>query len=258
VANTYLGSPDIGLISLPDIVGHTAAIINAVDIPLIVDADTGFGNAVNVWHTVRSLERAGASAIQLEDQNSPKRCGHFADKSVLSMEEMVLKISAACAARQDEDTVIIARTDALAEHGVEAACNRANAYRAAGADILFVEGPRTEDEIAFIAREVEGPQILNLVEGGRTPIISPQTIEELGFAIALYANLTLLAAIESMTSVLNHLQIRADPAQRPKIATWEQRQNIVRKPFFDALGSRYSTSTNTRTQNTNSEPAHSH
>lgn len=140
LTNTYLGLPDIGLISLPEVVANTAAVADAVDLPLVVDADTGFGNAIAVARTVRVLERAGAAGLQLEDQVAPKRCGHFDGQEVISAAEMVQKIHAAVDARSDENTVIIARTDARANHGLDAALDRAAAYAAAGADVLFIEG----------------------------------------------------------------------------------------------------------------------
>lgn len=239
LANSFLGVPDIGLLSLPEIVAHVAAIREAVDLPLIVDADTGFGNAVNVWHTVRSLERAGANAIQIEDQTFPKRCGHFDGKGVIPRQEMVQKIHAALDARQDRDLMIIARTDARAVEGIEAACERARAYHQAGADMIFVEGPRSEAEIARIAAAIGAPQILNVVEGGVTPSLPPGRIQELGFAVALYANLALLAAIRGMQDTLRHLRAGGDPATRPPLATWAERQHLVRKPLFDQLETKF-------------------
>jgi 2-methylisocitrate lyase-like PEP mutase family enzyme len=239
VANTFLGVPDIGLLSLPEMVAHVTAIREAVRLPLIVDADTGFGNAVNVWHTVRSLERAGANAIQLEDQTFPKRCGHFEGKSVIAAEEMVQKLRAAIDARRDPDLLIIARTDALAVEGVEAACARACAYREAGADVIFVEGPRTVDEIERVAAEVAAPRLLNIVEGGVTPALPHARLQELGFAIVLYANLALLAGLRAMRDVLQHLHAGGDPATRPPVAAWTERQEMARKPAFDELGRRF-------------------
>jgi 2-methylisocitrate lyase-like PEP mutase family enzyme len=239
IANTFLGVPDIGLLSLPEIAAHVAAMREAVDLPLIVDADTGFGNAVNVWHTVRTLERAGADALQIEDQTFPKRCGHFEGKDVIDAAEMVEKVRAALDARRDPDLVIIARTDAAAVEGIDAACTRANAYRAAGADIVFVEGPRSQGEIEFVAATVAGPKLLNIVEGGVTPQVPHARLQELGFAIALYANLALLAGIQAVRDVLRHLRDDGDPATRPPVAGWSERQDLVRKPTFDALGRRF-------------------
>jgi 2-methylisocitrate lyase-like PEP mutase family enzyme len=239
VANSFLGAPDIGLVSLAELVSHVSAIREAVELPLVVDADTGFGNAVNAWHAVRALERAGADAVQLEDQTFPKRCGHFAGKSVIGRGEMEQKIRAVVDARRNPDFVIIARTDAREVEGIEAACERANSYREAGADVLFVEGPRSADEIERIASTVAGPKLLNLVEGGVTPHLPQEHLQKLGFSIVLYANLALLGAIHGMQDALRHLRDGAGPETRPPIATWDERQALVRKPQFDALERRY-------------------
>jgi 2-methylisocitrate lyase-like PEP mutase family enzyme len=240
LTNTLLGSPDIGLLSLPELVSQVIAIRNAVDIPIVVDADTGFGNAVNVWNAVRLLESAGGNAVQLEDQTFPKRCGHFSGTEVIDCDEMVQKVRAAVEARSTTEFLIIARTDARASHGLDEACKRANAYRDAGADVAFVEGPRTEEEIIQIAETVDGPKILNLVEGGLTPPIALQRIEELGFAIALYANLALLASIRAEYEILTWLRGPAFDKDRPNIATGFERQRLVRKASFDALAERFS------------------
>jgi 2-methylisocitrate lyase-like PEP mutase family enzyme len=239
IANTYLGMPDIGLLSLTELSAHVAAMRNVVDSPLIVDADTGFGDAVNTWHTVRVLERAGASAVQIEDQTFPKRCGHFAGKSTIPSEEMVEKVRAAVDARTDPNLLIVARTDARAEQGLAEACRRARAYCDAGADVTFVEAPQSEEEIAIIAAEVPGPKVLNIVAGGRTPQLHPDRIAELGFAIALYANLPLVVSMHAVRELLGVLR-SGDPGAAPPSVTWEERQAAVRKPFFDELGDRYS------------------
>jgi 2-methylisocitrate lyase-like PEP mutase family enzyme len=238
IANLFLGVPDIGLTSLPEVAAHVAAIRDACSIPLIVDADTGFGNVVNTWRTVRTLERAGADAIQLEDQDYPKRCGHFAGKSVISAAEMVDKIQAAREARADPRLLIIARTDARAEHGLGEACRRALAYHEAGADILFVEAPETVGEVELIARELPGPLVHNVVEGGVTPEVPLPRLAELGYSIALFANLSLLAGIWATRDVLAFLR-RGWEGPRPHLATWTERQNLVRKPWFDAFADRF-------------------
>lgn len=238
VANTYLGVPDIGLLTLTELLGHVSAIRDAVGVPLIVDADTGFGNPINVRRTVTELERAGANAIQLEDQTFPKRCGHFAGKDVVRPEEMAVKIRAAADARRDPDTVIIARTDARAVHGLADAIQRATAYREAGADVLFVEAPRSEDELAEVAAAVGGPQVVNLVQGGLTPILPADRLEELGFAIALHANLPLLAGVHGMQTALAALRATGRPDDAG-LATWDERQRLVRKGEYEELEARY-------------------
>jgi 2-methylisocitrate lyase-like PEP mutase family enzyme len=238
IANTYLGVPDIGLTTVTQVADHVAAIRDAITLPLIVDADTGFGNAVSTWHTVRVLERAGADAIQLEDQTFPKRCGHFAGKDVVSISEMIDKISAAREARTDPDLLIIARTDARAGYGFEEACRRANAYRDAGADVLFVEAPQTLDEVERITTEVPGLHVHNAVEGGVTPSVPVERLEKLGYSIVLFANIALLASIRATRNTLSHLRA-GSVEDRPPIATWDERQQLIRKPWFDALSDRH-------------------
>jgi 2-methylisocitrate lyase-like PEP mutase family enzyme len=238
IANTFLGAPDIGLTTLTQVADHVAAIREATRLPLVVDADTGFGNAVSTWQTVRVLERAGADAIQLEDQTFPKRCGHFAGKDVVSLAEMADKISAAREARTDPDLLIIARTDARAGYGFEEACRRANAYRDAGADVLFVEAPQTLDEVERITTEIPGLHVHNAVEGGVTPNVSLDRLEELGYSMALFANIALLASIRATRNTLRHLHAGSG-GERPPVATWDERQRLVRKPWFDALSDRH-------------------
>src|ERR1700737_892265 len=159
ITNMFLGAPDIGILSLPELAQHTAATRDAVSLPLIVDADTGFGNAINVGHTVRALERAGANAIQLEDQVMPKRCGHFSGKAVISTDEMTEKVKAAVDARSTEDLLILARTDVLASQGVAAAIERAQRYVEAGADITFIEAPQSIGGLRAIATGAHAPQV---------------------------------------------------------------------------------------------------
>lgn len=240
VTNTYLGMPDLGLMSVSELVGHVGAMADAVSIPLVVDADTGFGSALNVQRTVRQLERAGASAIQLEDQVSPKKCGHFAGKDVVSKQEMVGKIKAAVDARLDEDLLIIARTDALATEGLQEACDRAAAYSEAGADILFVEAPQTREQMAHIVRTVPGIHMANMVEGGMTPLTPRDTLGELGFSIALYANAAMRGAVAGMRQVMDHLMTHGDTVEAADLMiSWADRQGLVRKPEFDELDRRY-------------------
>lgn len=238
VANTYLGVPDIGLLTYSELVSHVSVMREAVETPLIVDADTGFGNPVNVARTVRGLERAGASAIQLEDQTFPKRCGHFAGKDVVSKAEMVAKVRAAVDARDSAETLIIARTDAREVHGLDDACARAAAYREAGADVVFVEAPRSEAELETIASEVDGPQVVNIVLGGVTPMLPERRLAELGFAIALHANLPLLAGLHGMQQVLRLLRAGESLDGAP-IATWAERQRLARRAEFAELEQKY-------------------
>lgn len=240
IANTFLGAPDIGLVTLSEVAEHVAAITEAVRLPVVVDADTGFGNAVGVRRAVRLLEGAGAAAIQIEDQVSPKRCGHFEGKSVVATAEMVQKVRAATEARRDPDTVIIARTDAAATHGLDAAIERANAYVRAGADVTFVEAPVSTADTLRIPRLVPAPQLVNLVHGGLTPTMP---LDQLGdFAIVLFANAALQGAVQGMQKVLGELHRTGSLAgAQDDLASWSERQRIVRKPEFDELDLRYAT-----------------
>ena len=240
VTNTFLGMPDIGLLTVTELADHVAAMRDAVSLPLIVDADTGFGNAVNVGRTVRTLERAGASAIQLEDQDFPKRCGHFSGKSVIPTAEMVQKIRAAADARVDRDFVIVTRTDAIAVNGFEDAMARANAFIEAGADMTFVEAPRTPEQIAAIPK-LAVPQLLNIVAGGLTPMLPRAELETMGYALVLYANAALQAAVAGMQTVLGHLKAEGSlDGVSDKLAGFAERQRLVNKPHFDALEKKYS------------------
>ena len=188
VAYTRLGRPDIGLTSVSEMADTMALIRDRTALPVIIDADTGFGNALNAQRTMRLYERAGASALQVEDQTYPKRCGHLADKSLISAAEMAGKIAAMADARASDATLIIARTDAIAVEGFDAAMGRAEAYVAAGADVLFIEAPRTGDELAQVARTFRGsvPLLANMVEGGHTPITSATDLQALGFDIVIF------------------------------------------------------------------------
>lgn len=240
VTNTYLGMPDHGLLTLDEVCGHVDAICDAVDLPVVVDADTGFGNALNVQRTVRRLERAGAAGIQIEDQFSPKKCGHFSGKEVVSVGEMVGKVHAAVDARRDDDLVIVARTDARAAEGIEAACERAAAYQEAGADVIFVEAPESAEEMCYVTTQVPGLHVANMVEGGRTPLLPRETLGELGFAVVLYANATMRGAVVGMREVLAHLAEHGDTRGAGHLMiSWEDRQALVRKPEFDRLEERY-------------------
>ena len=188
IAYTRFGRSDIGLVSVSEVHDTLAAITDRIDIPVIVDADTGFGNALNVQRTVRQFERVGASAIQLEDQSFPKRCGHLSGKTLVSKNEMVGKIKAALDTRKNENTLIVARTDARAVEGLDAALNRAAAYRDAGADILFIEAPQSLEEMKNITTTFgdELPLLANMVEGGKTPISSANELEDIGYHLAIF------------------------------------------------------------------------
>jgi 2-methylisocitrate lyase-like PEP mutase family enzyme len=240
LTNSLWGLPDLGFISLTELAQHTAAIREAVNLPLIVDADTGFGNAVNVRHCVRVLERSGADAIQIEDQIMPKKCGHFANKSVIPVDEMVGKIKAAVDARVSEEFVIIARTDALAVEGFEAAIERAQRYIEAGADVTFVEAPENIDLMRDIPQRLSVPQVVNVVVGGKTPVLSQKELAAMGFGLVLYANVALQGAIAGMQQALAHLKHDGRVEEtNAHVATFAERQRLVKKSFYDELDNKY-------------------
>jgi 2,3-dimethylmalate lyase len=208
-AASQLGRPDVGLLSLPEMVDNAHRIAAAVDIPVIADADTGYGNAINVIRTVREFEAAGVAAIHLEDQLMPKKCGHMEGKHVIAATEMAAKVAAAVAARRSPEFLIIARTDARAVEGLGPALDRARLYRQAGADVLFVEAPRSAQEIEAIARSFpDVPLLFNYAEGGKTPPVTHQYLRELGFRLVIFPISTVLAATAAMRSVL--AQIKRD------------------------------------------------
>jgi 2-methylisocitrate lyase-like PEP mutase family enzyme len=245
LTNMHLGLPDLGFMDLSQLVDHTMAIRNVVSLPIIVDADTGFGNALNVGHTVTMLERAGASAVQLEDQVMPKRCGHFSGHELVPAAEMVNKVKAAVDARCD-GVLLIARTDARAVEGFDAAIDRAGRYIEAGADMTFVEAPQTLEEIRKIPKLLGVPQILNMVVGGKTPITDRAAAEEMGFSFVLYANVALQGAIAGMQTALTALREHGSVNEaHGTIATFVERQRLVDKPAFDALERRYATTPST-------------
>jgi 2-methylisocitrate lyase-like PEP mutase family enzyme len=241
LTNSLWGMPDLGFISLPELAQHTVAIREAVNLPIIVDADTGFGNALNVWHCVRVLEQAGADAIQIEDQIMPKKCGHFANKSVIPVDEMVGKIKAAVDGRICENLVIIARTDALSVEGFESAIERAQRYSEAGADVTFVEAPENIDLMRNIPQRLSVPQVVNVVVGGKTPVVAQKDLAAMGFGLVLYANVALQGAIAGMQQALAHLKNngRIDETNA-QVASFTERQRLVKKPLFDELENKYS------------------
>jgi len=228
VTNRYLGVPDLGLITLSELADHVEAIRDAVDIPIVVDADTGFGGPLNVRRTVQVLERRGANAIQLEDQVFPKRCGHFAGKETIAAAEMVAKLQAALDARGDDSLLIVARTDARQEFGLEEALERAESYREAGADVIFVEAPVSEAQIETIARRLPFPKLLNMFEGGKTPLVPLARLHALGYRIVIIPSDLQRAAIRAMQDVL--VAITRDGNSRAvadRMASFTEREAIV-------------------------------
>jgi 2-methylisocitrate lyase-like PEP mutase family enzyme len=241
LTNQFYGIPDLGFISLNDVASHTAAIRDVIQLPLIVDIDVGFGNAVNVHHTIKVLERSGANAVQIEDQAMPKRCGHFAGKSIISKDEMCGKIKAAVDARVHDDFLIIARTDARSINGLQDALDRAQAYAQAGADMTFIEAPESAEEMKIITSQTYCPQLINMVIGGKTPSLSQQELAQMGFGIVLYANAALQGAVHGMNQALNHLKKTGELKEDPNlVASFAQRQSVVKKEDFDALEKKFS------------------
>jgi carboxyvinyl-carboxyphosphonate phosphorylmutase len=210
---SLLGRPDVGLLSFGEMVDHARRLVQAVGVPVIADADDGYGNPLNVLRTVREYEAAGVAALHLEDQVSPKRCGHLEGKDVIPAGEMVEKVRAAVEARTSDELVIIARTDARAVEGLDAALERARLYREAGADVLFVEAPESEDEVAAVAQAFpDTPLLFNAIEGGRTPLLELDRLHELGFRLILWPLTALFAAAQAVQEALARLHAQGAPA----------------------------------------------
>jgi 2-methylisocitrate lyase-like PEP mutase family enzyme len=203
---SMLGLPDAGLATYADMVGRAEMICSVIETPLIADADTGYGGLLNVQRTVRGYEAAGVAAIQIEDQEMPKKCGHTPGRRVVPAEDMVLKIKVAADARRDPATMIVARTDARTAHGLDEALRRARLYEQAGADVIFVESPESEDELEKIGREIEKPLLANMVEFGKTPRVEAAKLKEWGFDVAIYPGLGFSVAAEAMRQAWEFLQ----------------------------------------------------
>jgi carboxyvinyl-carboxyphosphonate phosphorylmutase len=237
---SLLGRPDVGLLSGSEMVDNARRIVAAVDVPVIADADTGYGNALNVLRTVQLYEQAGVAGIQLEDQVMPKKCGHMSGKALIGAEEMVGKIRAAVEARRDPDLLVIARTDAVAVLGLDEAIERARAFAGAGADLLFVEAPTSEDDIATVAGELRGvaPLVFNWAEGGRTPPLPLDRIAELGFSLVIFPIGTLLAATAGIRSLLRTLERDGIPSL-DGLPSFGEFTDLVGLPEVQALEQRF-------------------
>jgi 2-methylisocitrate lyase-like PEP mutase family enzyme len=235
------GRPDLGLVSMSEVADTVALMRERVALPLLVDMDTGFGNALNVRRTVRVLERAGASALQMEDQVMPKRCGHMAGKQVIGADEMVGKIRAALDARQDADTILVARTDALGVTGFEDALERAERYLEAGADALFIEAPKTLAQMEEIARRFgpRAPLVHNLVEGGGSPVPDAAALERLGYRIALYPVALLHLFVPQAQALLAHIRGHGSTAKFPGLIDLDRINAVLGAPELLALSDRY-------------------
>ena len=234
------GYPDLGLLTLGENVRFVAMTVEAVEIPVVADADTGYGNALNVIRTVREYEKAGVAAFHLEDQVSPKKCGHYEGKAVVAAAEMVGKIRAAVDTRRDPDLVIIARSDARAVEGLRAAIDRVNAYLEAGADVGFVEAPQTVEELRIVGRDVNGPNLVNVFEGGKTPMLAASELEEMGFRLGIYPSQTHRAAIRAAQKVLAALKRDGHTtAVEGDLATFQEREEAVGTSRWRALEDKY-------------------
>lgn len=208
VSYSHTGRPDVGLVTATEMVARIAAVAEAISIPIIADGDTGYGNAVNVARTVRMYEQVGCSAIQLEDQQFPKRCGHLAGKELISAQEMAGKVRAACDARRSDDFVVIARTDALATHGMDEALKRAEMYVESGADIIFVESPADRNDLEAVAKHFDGKihLLANMVEGGKTPLFTNQELQDMGYSVVIYPNAVLRGVAKVGADILEELK----------------------------------------------------
>ena len=233
------GVPDLGLLSMTEVRDRTAQICDAVQVPVLADLDTGYGNALNVFRTVREFARIGVAAVQLEDQVTPKKCGHYAGKELIPAEEMADKVAAATEAG-GPDVLVIARTDAVAVEGLAAACRRARSYAAAGADILFVEAPETTEQITAVATELAGhPLLINMFAGGRTPVVGTDRLGELGYRIVIIPSDLQRAAMRAMQDVAGEIARNGDSSRvADHLASFDERDELVRKPWWDARAER--------------------
>jgi 2-methylisocitrate lyase-like PEP mutase family enzyme len=234
------GVPDLGLLSLSEIVARLEMIVDTVEIPLIADADTGYGNALNVQRAVRAFERAGVAALHLEDQTFPKKCGHYDDKGLVPTAEMAQKLKAARDALRDPDFIVIARTDAIAVEGFAAALDRAAAYSEAGADVIFVEAPTTEEEIAAVARRFPGWKLINMFQGGKTPLLPVARLEQLGYNIVIIPSDLQRAAIRAMQRALAAIaRDGSTAAMTADMASFKEREAVVDTAGYIARDQRY-------------------
>jgi len=229
VTASIIGKPDVGLLTMTEMVNQARNIVNATDLPLICDADTGYGNPINTIRTVKEYERVGVAGIHIEDQVTPKRCGHFEGKTVISAEEMVGKIKAAIYAREDEDFLIIARTDARAVLGFEEALRRARIYADSGADMLFIEAPQSTEEIEIIASRLNDiPLLINMVEGGKTPIFEFNYLKEKGFKIVLYPTTGIRVVMKALQEFALHLRKKGNTeGLEPRMVSFEMRNKVL-------------------------------
>ena len=234
------GIPDLGLLSLSEIVARLEMIADAVTVPVIADADTGYGNALNVQRAVRAFERTGVAALHLEDQTFPKKCGHYEDKGLVPVGEMAQKLKAARDALSDQDFIVIARTDAIAVEGFAAALDRAGAYDEAGADVIFVEAPTSEEEIAAVARRFPGWKLINMFQGGKTPLLPVAKLEALGYNIVIIPSDLQRAAIKAMQRALECISRDGSTAAMTiDMASFKEREAVIDTAGYIARDQRY-------------------
>ena len=238
---TRLGMPDVGLLTASEMIDNASRIADAAELPLIADADTGYGNPINTRRTIRDYEKAGVAGVHIEDQAWPKRCGHLAGKRVIPTAEMVAKIKAACDARRDKDFVIITRTDAIAIEGLEAALERGERYREAGADMLFIEAPVGRAQVEIVSKRFQGvPLLYNMAASGKTPDLPADELGKLGFKLSIYPNWVLLAAIPAMQNILRELKKTGSIAHmRDKCANFKEFTEIAGLPEIQRLEEKY-------------------
>ena len=242
-----LGMPDIGLLTMTEMVDNAGRIVDASGLPVIADADTGYGGPINVQRTIRAYERAGVAGVHIEDQQWPKRCGHLEGKTLIPAAEMAAKVRAASDAREDKDFVVIARTDALSVEGFEQALDRGRLYEEAGADMIFIEAPNTPDQLAAVPRSFKVPTLFNMGSSGKTPFLSTQEIQKLGFKVVIYPNFMLLAAVTAAQGVLRELKKTGSIAGLAnKITTFTELFDLVGMREVQELERRYGVADNAR------------
>ena len=233
------GVPDIGLLGFTEVLDRLTQMVEVTSLPIIADADTGFGNEINAVRTIQAYERIGMAGLHIEDQTFPKRCGHLDDKSLVPVEEMVIKLKAMLNARQDPDFVVIARTDAIAVEGFDAAIARARAYLDAGTDVIFVEAPETVEQIELIAQAIPEPKLINMFHGGKTPVVARERLQELGYRLVIIPSDLQRAAITAVQKTLGAILKDGDSSSvRDELSTFAEREEIVRTKDYLSAGAR--------------------
>lgn len=224
---SHLGLPDAGLATYSDMLERVQRIASMTETPVIADADTGYGGLLNVRHTVRGYEEAGVAGIQIEDQEFPKKCGHTPNRKVIPVEDMVMKIRVACDSRRSDETLIVARTDSRTSLGLDEALRRAEAYSAAGADIIFVESPESEEEMERIASRIDKPVLANMVDGGRTPILSAERLAELGFSVAIFPGSGFLATAAALKTVYEDIKLNGRTTEASELYSFADFNELI-------------------------------